>query len=102
MSATDELLYALERAGVDRDRIHGPDRFGAYLVRRENPDGALIFCADRARDGRFVWSWGVDESVGPRGSAARLRGLRISTDGAERHSNSMVAKVVEFLSKEES
>ena len=96
------LREALERAGVDKERVHGPDRFGWFLVNREDPDRWLTFGPDVTYSGELVWSWGVYEVVGLEPPALVLVEHHFLSTGQEPDLPSMVAKVVEFLSKEES
>ena len=102
MSATDELLYALERAGVDMNelaRLSTND--GLLVVERDDLAQEMVF---RQSDGFFEgteivehpvrWWWHIWAGRG----WVRLCDV---ASGWAQDVEEMVAKVVEFLSKEE-
>lgn len=92
----DDLLDALERAGVDRERVQRSTLFGSCLIESADVNRALTFRLDpwgyeRGRLRPWVWSvWG-----GARfGDPANTREL---ARGREKDVASMVARVAAFL-----
>ena len=98
MSANKDLLDALERAGIDMDELArlSPDN-GLLVVERDDLDQKLVFreARDWPEGTKRIWRWNVWRPLG----AVRWNK---TASGQEPDLPSMVAKVVEFLSKEES
>ena len=97
-AADEEMMAALERAGIDMNELARLSYDDQFVVERDDLDREMVFgsslgCWPREGDMRHLWSWNIWASSH---AEDRMRWADLGS-GWEPDVASMVARVVAFL-----